>query len=246
MAPFYETDRRAFPRLASGATGKAITLSTILLAAAGCQSVPAPRINDASRQAERGRTLGREGAPHSPRLADAITRVYIEPSALKIGADASLGWDDVTAVRLEVDHKICLALSRHFEIAVAPAADAGTVRTTIIHIEPTSQGRAEAPNLARPGAAFRAPTVLGGLTVYSELLTPDGQRATAVLWSQTIGGLAAMQAPSSPASDAMRLARSLGGAVDRAFSRGVRRARPTSASDPCAHLEPQPRNPESR
>jgi len=247
------------PRRTAALAVRAIVLTGLSSLTVACQTSAAAHSGHLSSYA--GLSEAKRGEPGSGKrrdaaLSDPIKRVYIEPSILKVDGDTRVGPEDQAMVRFEVDRQICFEVSKHFDLAPAPAPDAGKIRTAIVRIEPTNRAASAVSAAASffipvPIVKFRPPMMTGGLAAESELLTPDGQQAAAITWSRTAEVVSAFGGndPSlSPVGDALQFAEPFGDAVGKAFTakptKGARKKtkaekRKIPDPDPCAQYGPR-------
>lgn len=217
------------------------------LVAAACQSSPIGHSGFLSSYEGLGDRTAGSDRPQSRRddeLSDGISSVYILPSVLELDEGSEIKPEDLTRVRNEVDRQICYEVSERFDLAGEPAPGVGSIRTAITRVEPTSRAGSAVAAAAGffipvPIVQFRLPMTTGGLSVETELVTPDGRQAAALIWSRSIELVGRTDPSLSPVGDALQLAEPLGDAVGDAFATDNRKVRPIPKPDPCASFGPR-------
>lgn len=222
-------------------------LGTLSVLAAACQSMPSERSGYLSSYAGLGDD-GRGGAGPGKRrddaASDAIARVYIEPTALRLNAMTPIKPADQALVRQETDRQLCYKLSRRFEIAPRPEPDIARVRAAIAHIAPTSPSGSAATAAASffipvPVVKIRPPRVSGGLVAEAELVAADGRQVAAIAWSKSTEGLSNVDPSLSPVGDALQLSEKFADAAGKAFATKARKKHAVPRPDPCARFGPR-------
>lgn len=228
-----------------------VTLAALASAAAACQSSPAAHSGYLSTYAGLGDKDGGRKTSAKRRddaMSGAVKRVYIEPAALRMHADSPIKPDQQAMVQSEVDRRICFEVSKYFDVAPSPEPSAGVVRTAIVRIDPTSMAGSAATAAAgffnpipMPMINLRAPMTTGGLSAESELLTPDGQQAAALIWSYNAEVISRSSPSLSPVGDALQMAEPFGKAVAKTFAVKAKtsdgkkaKKRKVPDPDPCA------------
>lgn len=175
--------------------------------------------------------------------AQDLIQVYLEPSALTIEPGTPISAADQAKVRWEIDRQLCFKVSERFEIAARPDVGVARLRTTIMGVEPTSQGGsaiAAAASLILPlPARYRGRSISGGLAAESELFTPDGRRAAAITWARSVQGWSFIEPSVSPVGDALQLADPFAAAVVKALVAKSSVKREVGEPDPCARFGPR-------
>lgn len=174
--------------------------------------------------------------------AQAVERVFIEPSVLTAGAADGIAPADVALVLGEVDRQVCYEVSERFALSPT-AAGAARLRTGVVGIGATGQagsGVAAVANILIPGpGTLRVPGTTGGLAAETELLSDQGQQIAALAWARD-ANVVGMDAPSlSRVGDALQMAEAYGDAVGDAISPPGRSVRPIADPDPCAAYGPR-------
>ena len=218
-----------------------------LSALAACQSMPTDRSGYLSSYEGLGDGRNGEHGPSKRRddtASNALTRVYIEPSVLRVSAKTSVRPENQVMVRQEIDRQMCFRLSKRFDIVSTPEPDAGRVRTAIVHIAPTNPAGSAATAAASffipvPIVKFRGPGISGALAAEAELVGPEGQQVAAIAWAKSTEGLSKMDPSLSPVGDALQLAEPFAKAASDAFATKARRKRPIAKPDPCARFGPR-------
>lgn len=245
--------RRGRTRTAASAT-QVFMMAALAASVAACQSTPAAHSGFLSSYAGLSDQEGARKTSAMRRdeaLSGAITRVYIEPSVLRLQADSPIRPDQQAMVQSEVDRQICFEVSKHFDLALAPEPGAGRIRTAIVGIDPTSRAGSAVTAAAdffnpipTPFVSIRAPMATGGLSAESELLTPDGQQAAALTWSYNAEVISRSDASLSPVGDALQMAEPFGDAVAKTFAAKAgdgkkAQKRKIADPDPCARYGPR-------
>lgn len=218
-----------------------------LSALAACQSMPADRSGYLSSYEGLGDGRSGERGPSRRRddeASNAITRVYIEPSVLRVNARTPVRPENQAMVRQEIDRQMCFKLSKRFDVVPTPEPDAGRVRAAIVHIAPTHPAGSAATAAASffipvPFVKVRGPGISGALAVEAELVGPDGRQAAAIAWAKSTEGLSKMDPSLSPVGDALQLAEPFAKAASDAFATKARKKRPIAKPDPCARFGPR-------
>lgn len=238
------------PCRAAALAVRAVVLAALSSFAAACQTTPAAHsgyLSSYSGLGDKDKAPRPTAKRRDDRLSASIRRVYIEPSILKVDGATQVSPEQQAMVRFEVDRQLCFKLSRRFDLAPAPAPDAGTVRTAIVRIESTSRAGSAVSAAAGffspvPIVKFRPPMTTGGLAAESELLAPDGRQAAAITWSKSIEVVSNTDPSLSPVGDALQLAGPYGDAVRKAFvvkpKKGEKAAKKLKIPDPdpCAQF----------
>jgi Protein of unknown function (DUF3313) len=214
---------------------------------AACQSMPTTNSGYLSSYEGFDEDKGGQSGPRKRRddtASNTLTRVYIQPSVLKVNAETPIGPEDQAMVRREVDRQLCFTLSRRFDIAATPEPEAGRIRTAIVKIAPTSPAGSAVTAAAGffipvPFVKFRGAGISGGLAAESELLAPDGRQVAAITWAKSTKGLSLMDPSLSRVGDALQLADPFADAVGDAFATKTRKKRPIARPDPCARFGPR-------
>ena len=238
----------------NAAAARVVIMVGLAAGAAACQSTPAAHSGFLSSYAGLGDQEGSRKTSAKRRddaLSGAITRVYIEPTVLRVHADGPIKPDQQAMVQSEVDRQICFEVSKHFDLAPTPEPGAGRVRTVIVGIDPTNRAGSAVTAAAgffnpipMPFINIRAPMATGGLSAESELLTPDGRQAAALTWSYNAEVISRSDASLSPIGDALQMAEPFGDAVAKTFavkaSDGKKaKKRKIPDPDPCARYGPR-------
>lgn len=227
-------------------TGGALVLSALIVA---CQTAtPSSPDPDARAPGLAAAAEAKAGsASHPERRHDAAitapTRVYLEPSVLKLDAKTTVSPSDQAMVRWEIDRQLCFKMSRRFDIALTPEPGAGRLRTMILGIEPASPAGSAATAAASVfiplPVRYRGGKISGGLTVDSELLAADGQTVAAMAWTRSVKGFSLLEPSLSPVGDALQLAGRFAKAADKSLSLQPGPKRPLGKLDPCAGFGPR-------
>jgi len=175
--------------------------------------------------------------------AQAIERVFVEPSVLTAGAADGIAPADVAMVLGEVDRQVCYEISERFTVLVAPAPDAARVRaavTRIVPTEPTGSGAAAVANFFIPGPiGVRAPGTTGTLAAEAELIAVGGTQVAALAWARS-ANVVGMDTPSlSRVGDALQFAELFGDQVGDSFAPRDRKVRDIATPDPCERFGPR-------
>lgn len=218
-----------------------------LSALAACQSMPTERSGYLSSYEGLGDARNGATGPSKRRddaASDAVARIYIEPTVLRINAMASVKAAEQAMVRREIDRQLCYKLSRRFDISPEPDPDAARVRAAVVHIAPTSPTGSAATAAASyfipvPMLKIRPPRISGGLVAEAELVSPSGQQVAAIAWARSTEGLSTIDPSLSPVGDALQLSEKFAGAVDSAFATKARKKRAVASPDPCARFGPR-------
>lgn len=176
--------------------------------------------------------------------SDAITRVYIEPTVLRVNARTPIKAEDQALVRQEIDRQICFEVSKRFELVPTPAVDTARVRAAVVRIVPTNPAGSAATAAASffipvPIVKFRSPGISGALAAEAELVSADGRQVAAIAWSKSTQGVSMMDPSLSSVGDALQLAEPFADAVGEAFATKARKKRPVAKPDPCARYGPR-------
>ncbi|WP_421738841.1 DUF3313 family protein [Caulobacter sp.] len=239
---------QAHYRRATPAALRAVSLAALSMLAAASQTLPAhashPSVSSAapvdpmSKAKKTAAKVERDDA-----AADAIKRVYIEPSVLEISADTPITAGDQDMVGWEIDRQLCFKISQRFEIAATPDPDAGLIRTRIVAIKPTSKvgsaATAAASFFIPAPVSIRGRAISGGLTVETILTAPGGSLAAQITWTKSVGGLSRVGPSLSPVGDALQLADPFAKAVSKAFAAKESVKRRIGKPDPCARFGPR-------
>lgn len=242
------------PTRTAASAAQVFTMAALAASVAACQSTPAAHSGFLSSYAGLSDQEGARKTSAKRRddaLSRAITRVYIEPSVLRLHADSPIKPDQQAMVQSEVDRQICFEVSKHFDLAPAPEPSAGRVRTAIVGIDPTNRAGSAVTAAAgffnpvpMPLVSIRAPMATGGLAAESELLTPDGRQAAALTWSYNAEVISRSDASLSPVGDALQMAEPFGNAVAKTFAVKAddgkkAKKRKIADPDPCARYGPR-------
>jgi hypothetical protein len=219
-----------------------LTAVAAVLVLSGCASVPAPREGvlaaerpletiDASRHRQVAQFVDADALRATPRIA---------LPAVEIAGGAHGPRIEPAQAALVANHaarSLCLGLSRHAELAAAPAPDALQPRIVVTAIEPTSGAAAGASSVIGifvPGP-FRLPAGLGGLAVDAELRDPRAGQVAAMRWARGANAVT-QDAKVSAIGDAWQLAGRFGEEFARAVldtdpaRAGLQRARLSDAA----------------
>lgn len=220
-------------------TARIAALGALSALAAACQSMPTERSGYLSSY--QGLAEAKPGKRRDEAASEAIRRVYIEPTVLRLNARTPIKPSDQALVRQELDRQLCYKLSRRFEIAPRPEAEAAHVRAAIAHIAPTNPGGSAATAAASffipvPILKVRPPGISGGLVAEAELVAPDGRQVAAITWSKSTEGLSNMDPSLSPVGDALQLSEKFADAAGKAFAAKARKKHAVPKPDPCARF----------
>lgn len=175
--------------------------------------------------------------------AQAVERLYVEPSVLIEGAAPGIAPADVALVLGEVDRQVCYELSERFTVLAEPAADAARVRTAVTRISPTGavgSGASAVANHFIPGPiGVRAPGTTGALAAEAELLSMSGAQVAALAWARTANVVGTDTPSLSAVGDALQFAEVFGDQVGDSFAPEDREVRPIADPDPCARFGPR-------
>ena len=175
--------------------------------------------------------------------AQAVERVFIEPSVLTAGAADGIAPADVALVLGEVDRQVCYEVSERFTVVSEPTADAARVRAAVTRIVPTgatASGAAAVANFFIPGPiGVRAPGTTGTLAAEAELIAVGGTQVAALAWARS-ANVVGMDTPSlSRVGDALQFAELFGDQVGDSFAPKDRKVRDIAAPDPCERFGPR-------
>ncbi len=211
-------------------------------ALAACQSMPTERSGYLSSYS--GLAEAKPGKRRDEAASEAIRRVYIEPTVLRLNARTPIKPSDQAMVRQEIDRQLCYKLSRRFEIAPQPEEGAARVRAAVAHIAPTNPGGSAATAAASffipvPILKVRPPGISGGLVAEAELVAPDGRQAAVITWAKSTEGISNMDPSLSPVGDALQLSEKFADAAGKAFAAKASKKHAVPKPDPCARFGPR-------
>lgn len=217
---------------------RCMALATLSILTTACQTAPPKVPAGISDGGEKGAKESK-ASPAVRRDALAVSRVYIEPSVLKVDASPQIAETDRAMVRWEIDRQLCFKLSQRFEITTTPEPNAGRVRTTIAHIGPTSRGGSAAAAAASLFIPLPVRYGGGGLTAESELITSGGQQAAVVSWNKSVKGVSRVAPSLSRVGDALQLADRFAKAVGKGFVDKDSHKHAVGKPDPCERFGPR-------
>ena len=175
--------------------------------------------------------------------SDQVRSVFLEPAVFAPQIGEGLSDGERVMVLSEVDRQICFEVSERFTIAPVPTADAATVRTAVVRLQPTGRVGSvvsAAAGFFVPVVNLRLPTTTGGLAVESELLEAGtGRQIAAIAWARNAQYVGRDSGSLSRVGDALQMAEPMGDAVGDAFASKAREVNDIPDPDPCAVFGPR-------
>lgn len=214
-----------------------------ILALGGCQTAPITHsgfLTSYEGLTPPGRSLrAAVSQRRDDQLSDAVERVFITPAVFAAGVDSGLSQADRDALLTEVDRQICFEISERFTVLPAEDPKTAIIRTAVVWVETTDRvasGVSAAVGIVNPlPVNLRAPGMIGGLAIESEMLTPDpSKQIAAITWGRAANAIGSDSPSLSRIGDALQFAEPMGDAVGDAFASETREVRKTPDPDPCA------------
>lgn len=214
------------------------------LGAVACQTAPAP--NSGFLSSYEGLTPREDSLRASirERRDDAavaqLTGLYLEPAVLAADVAEVISQAEAQMMLGEIDRQLCFELSNRFPIATDASDTTGRVRTQVTRVKLTNTASSVASAAAKffiPGPiGVRAPGTTGGLSVESELLSPDGTQAAALAWSRDANVVGTDDPSLSRIGDALQFASTFGDHAARSFTPADQPRYEWREPDPCARF----------